>query len=62
MNKFEELHQTIRRNIHVVGTWMSFADSSLLMLVGFTYQFQEDPGPALMLLLYSSILTRGIDQ
>ena len=28
MNKFEELHQTIRRNIHVVGTCMSFADSS----------------------------------
>ena len=34
MNKFEELHQTIRRNIHVVGTWMSFADSSFTYACG----------------------------
>ncbi|XP_046453708.1 inactive ubiquitin carboxyl-terminal hydrolase MINDY-4B-like [Daphnia pulex] len=41
MNRIEELHHTIRRNIHV---------------------FQEDPGPAVMLILYSAILTRGINQ
>ncbi|XP_057379239.1 inactive ubiquitin carboxyl-terminal hydrolase MINDY-4B-like [Daphnia carinata] len=41
MSRIEDLHQTVRRNIHV---------------------FQEDPGPALMLILYSAILTRGVEQ
>lgn len=64
MNRIEELHHTIRRNIHVVSiTSPRTFYPSLLASNFFGYlQFQEDPGPAVMLILYSAILTRGINQ
>lgn len=62
----EELQYFVRRNLFLVIPFYIYNTSVSLFYCGtltsFILKFQQDPGPALLLLIYSAVLARGIDR